>query len=253
MYPLSKVEEVKSLSKQGFNTSEISRMAGVSRAAIRSWLAGTIPGEGMRNRSTKPYCRICAPEEDPFPKLTDSAYAYLLGMYLGDGCLSDGARGVKRLRIALDTQYSVIIEECVAATSLVMPRNTVAVIRCPGNVVNVSAWSKHWPCLFPQHGRGKKHERPIVLEPWQREILDIWPWRFLRGLIHSDGSRFANPSVHAHKTYWYSRYAFSNQSGDILDLFMEYCEKARPCKRWEISVAKRDSVALMDKHIGPKR
>ena len=37
-----------------------------------------------------------------------------------------------------------------------------------------AAWSstcrwKHWPCLFPQHGPGRKHERPIVLEDWQRD------------------------------------------------------------------------------------
>jgi hypothetical protein len=25
---------------------------------------------------------------------------------------------------------------------------------------------------FPQHGPGRKHERPIVLEPWQLEIVD---------------------------------------------------------------------------------
>ena len=36
----------------------------------------------------------------------------------------------------------------------------------------VSAYSKHWPCLFPQHGPGKKHERKIELTPWQQELVD---------------------------------------------------------------------------------
>jgi len=39
--------------------------------------------------------------------------------------------------------------------------------------------------------------------------------------------------------------------------FCEYCDKVgvewRPTNRWNISVARRDSVALMDRHIGPKR
>ncbi|MFI9836970.1 helix-turn-helix domain-containing protein [Nonomuraea sp. NPDC051941] len=48
------------------------------------------------------------------------------------------------------------------------------------------------PHLFPQHGPGKKHERPIVLEPWQREIVSAHPGRFVRGLIHSDGWRGTN-------------------------------------------------------------
>ena len=38
-------------------------------------------------------------------------------------------------------------------------------------VVSTVAW-QHWPCLFPQHGPGRKHERPIVLEHWQRVIVD---------------------------------------------------------------------------------
>jgi hypothetical protein len=178
-------------------------------------------------------------------------------MYLGDGCVSDHRRGVKHLRISLDTAYPVVIDECVSAVSLVAPKNSVSIVPRKGNVVDVSAFSKHWPCVLPQHGPGKKHERPIVLEDWQRKILDCWPWRFLRGLIHSDGSRFLNPAVHPHKTYWYSRYLFSNDSKDILGLFVEYCDKvgveSRYSKTCEVSVSKRASVALMDRHIGPKR
>ncbi len=46
--------------------------------------------------------------------------------------------------------------------------------------------------MFPQDGPGKKHERPIALEPWQQEIVDAHPWEFIRGLIHSDGCRITN-------------------------------------------------------------
>ncbi len=257
MYPLSKVELVRELGAQGLNISEIARAVGVARSTVRWWLADNTPGERMRARSLKSWCRRCAPGEDPFPHLVDSAYAYLLGMYLGDGCLSDHRRGVKRLRVSLDTAYPMIIEECASAVSLVVPRNKVSLVSCPGNCVVVSSWSKHWPCHIPQHAPGRKHDRTIELESWQREILDRWPWRFLRGLIHSDGSRFKNPAIHPKKTYWYPRYLFSNESDDIRALFVEYCEKVgvgcRASKHNEISVAKRTSVALMDRHIGPKR
>jgi hypothetical protein len=101
------------------------------------------------------------------------------------------------------------------------------------------------------------HERRIRLEGWQREILDAHPWRFLRGLIHSDGCRFMNPSVHPTKTYWYTRYLFTNHSADIRALFCEYCDKVgvewRQMDRWNVSVSRRKSVALMDRYIGPKR
>jgi hypothetical protein len=41
----------------------------------------------------------------------DHAYAYLLGLYLGDGCLLKTHReGVMRLNITLDSRYTEIIE-----------------------------------------------------------------------------------------------------------------------------------------------
>ena len=63
---------------------------------------------------------------------------------------------------------------------------------CAGVVVVQRSRWKHWPCLFPQHGPGRKHERPIVLEDWQRTIVEAHPGPFLRGLFHSDGCRAKN-------------------------------------------------------------
>jgi hypothetical protein len=46
----------------------------------------------------------------------------------------------------------------------------------PGeNCPEVSLYSKHWPCYFPQHGKGLKHLRRIALAPWQRAIVDREP------------------------------------------------------------------------------
>ena len=70
----------------------------------------------------------------------------------------------------------------------VHPGRRVFRVKAPGCVVVQSSW-KHWPCLFPQHGPGRKHERPIVLEDWQRMIVESHPAAFLRGLFHSDGCR----------------------------------------------------------------
>jgi hypothetical protein len=75
-------------------------------------------------------------------------------------------------------------------------------------------------------------------------------------LIHSDGCRFTNPVRHPKKTYRYTRYTFCNHSDDIRGLFCEACDMVgvewRRMNRWNISVARRDSVALMDRYIGPK-
>jgi hypothetical protein len=56
----------------------------------------------------------------------------------------------------------------------------------------VASYSKHWICLFPQHGPGRKHERKIELTAWQQELIDRDPRPLLEGLIHSDGCRVNN-------------------------------------------------------------
>mgnify|MGYP002336194323 CR=1 FL=1 len=108
-------------------------------------------------------------------------------MYLGDGCISPHRRGVFHLRITLDTRYPEIIEECREAVASVIRKwpGLTAKAGC----VDVSSWSKQWPCLLPQHGPGRKHERPIQLVDWQQAIVDEHPGWLLRGLIHSDGWR----------------------------------------------------------------
>jgi hypothetical protein len=181
-----------------------------------------------------------------------------LGLYLGDGTVSDHPRGVCRLRVSLDRAYPAIVAECCAVITIEVPNNVVYVIRHRDTRMDEpSAYSRHWPCLLPQHGPDLKHRRRIELEPWQREIIDRIPWRFLRGLIQSDGCRSTNTIKHPNKTYAYPRYQFSNRSDDIRGLFCEYCDEVgvewRRMNRWSISVARRDSVALMDRYIGPKR
>jgi hypothetical protein len=134
--------------------------------------------------------------------MTVSAYTYLLGLYLGDGYLTAHRRNVYRLHIIQFSGYPRLIEECVAAVNLVMPGNSVSVrAHNDARAVDIGAYSKHWPCLFPQHGPGRKHDREIRLADWQRAIADRYPGRLLRGLIHSDGCRGTNTIRHPKKTY----------------------------------------------------
>lgn len=177
-------------------------------------------------------------------------YAYLLGLYLGDGCLTLTVRGVYKLRIACCSAYPDLLDECVLAMQEVLPNKVGRVERIGCHEVYSN--SKHWICMFPQHGPGRKHERPIVLADWQQRIVDRYPAPFLRGLIHSDGCRVLN---------WvngtpYSRYHFSNASDDIRALFGRACDRLgvdwRPHNARNLSVARRASVELLDQFIGPK-
>ncbi len=125
-----------------------------------------------------------------------------------------------------------------------------------GNAWEVSIFSKTLPCFFPQHGPGRKHDRLIWLAPWQQRAVERDPQLFLRGLIHSDGCRFMNRIRHGSKVYKYPRYNFTNRSADIRQIFCEGCDllgiEWRVMNAWNISVAKRASVARLDDFIGPK-
>ena len=97
------------------------------------------------------------------------------------------------LRIYSCSDYHAIVDETIEAVEGVRAaRPGLARKKGTDHMVVVQSYWMHWPCLFPQHGPGRKHERPIVLEQWQQEIVDVHPWALIRGLIHSDGCRALN-------------------------------------------------------------
>jgi len=132
-------------------------------------------------------------------------------------------------------------------------------VPAPGVVV-VQAYWKHWPCLFPQHRPGRKHERPIILEPWQQAIVRAQPEALLRGLFRSDGCRITNWTVRplkaGPKRYEYPRYMFSNESADIIGICTAALDQLEISwtlpRRNLLSVARKDAVARLDTFIGPK-
>ena len=122
----------------------------------------------------------------------------------------------------------------------------------PRSNVELSVYSKALPCLFPQHGPGRKHERPIVLEAWQRELVTRHPEHLLRGLIHSDGCRFTNTG----RGWRHPRYSFSNRSAGIRAVFCEACDLVGV--HWTtagrtVYLSRVRDVARLDEFIGPKR
>lgn len=247
---------VRNLLAEGLTDCAIARHTGVPRTTVRDWRVGRAQAFAPREHHS---CARCGhPEHDP-ALLPISDYAYLLGMYLGDGCISSGPRGVAHLRIALDTSYPKIVQSCADSVAAVMPRSRVHLIWVRGGgCVNVSAHSKAWPCLFPQHGAGPKHRRPIRLARWQQEqaIATNQPRALLQGLIHSDGSRAMNRVKRAGIWYAFLRYQFTNYSEDIRRIFCDACDVLGV--HWTLAsghnvcVARRADVAFLDTFIGPK-
>jgi hypothetical protein len=189
------------------------------------------------------------------------SYVYLLGLYLGDGHIARPQR-TEQLRIFLNASYPEIVTDAAAAMQLTLPDGRVHVRPSKrSHMRTIESASTRWPLLFPQYGRGRKHERPIRLQTWQQDLVDTFPQELLRGLIHSDGCRTVNrftttlPSGRVAE-YAYPRYFFTNMSADIRELFCRTCEALGI--RWtqsnhrNISVSHRRSVAALDAFVGPK-
>lgn len=183
--------------------------------------------------------------------LPTAPYAYLLGMYLGDGCISRSTRCFI-LRITCDKRYPTIIRRCQDAIDALFPKQRAGVYWRPTGCADVYLCSKHWPCLFPQHGPGRKHLRRIALEGWQQAIVDRETEEFVLGLIHSDGCRVVANDRGVRSV----RYHFSNRSEDIIGLFTGALDALdipwRRSNAHTVSIYRKAATARLDEFIGPK-
>jgi hypothetical protein len=237
-------DEALRLVAAGLNDCEIARRLDVPRTTIRDWRK---PRYVPRRSSHCPRCGrpsrhiVIAPE----------IYAELLGLYLGDGHITALAR-TQRLRLFLDAKYPTVVHDSEMILRQLVPANRVGrVVAEEGRMVVLSAYSSHLTCLFPQHGPGKKHRRRMLLEPWQRALVDAAPWAFLRGCIRSDGCVFINRTGR----YEYLSYDFKNLSADILVLFVGVCESVGLSPRRyarHVRLNRRADVALLVEHVGLK-
>ena len=239
------VSTVLSLVAKGLNDGQIARAAGIPRRTVLDWRQGRLP-----KRAKRSHCDLCLGKN---PRLPERDYSYLLGLYLGDGCISESPRSY-RIRITLDAAYPGIVDACASALEAILPEKRAwRGKRRNSRCVDVAMYWNHWPCLIPQYGSGRKHLRRIALVPWQERIIEREREAFIRGLIHSDGCRIvANdrgvPSV---------RYHFSNRSEDIKKLFCDSLDAlginwTRPCGR-QIAIYRQRSVEILDTFVGPKR
>jgi hypothetical protein len=186
-------------------------------------------------------------------RFSSETYAELLGLYLGDGCISQLGRTYS-LRISLDARYPVIVSDALALLRECFPAAAVSRVDADaGSTVVVKVYCTHLPCLFPQHGPGKKHERRVSLEGWQLAHVQAAPFALLRGLIRSDGCFFVNRTGR----YRYLSVDFTNRSSDIRALFAMACELTEIDYRaydayGRFRIYRRDSVERLVARVGLK-
>jgi hypothetical protein len=252
VHPRATVAEALRLAAAGWRPSTIAHRLGLPQETVAHWCRGDRRGPDTEKRAAR--CARC----DGIP-LDETEYSYLLGAYLGDGHITIGRREVASLSVYCADAWPGVATEVREALHAVMPSSSVCAVARIG-CQEIKSYSTHWPCLFPQHGPGTKHTRPIPLESWQQEIVEHHSGRLLRGLFHSDGCRITNwaqrQTPSGPKRYEYPRYLFSNKSTDILGICADALDRldiAHRRPRWDmISVARREAVMRLDEVVGPK-
>jgi hypothetical protein len=243
----------------GVLPAHAARQLGIPQSTVAHWVDPIRAATYERQRAKAwriEQCCVCSPSTAPaLPRL---AYALLLGHYLGDGHITPQRKETWALSVFCSDTWPGVMDEVEWAMHEVLGRKPARVQRA--GCTEVKALNPHLLCLFPQHGPGRKHDRRIVLERWQQEIAQTIPGQLLRGLFHSDGWRGENVAV-KHKgdeivRYRYSRYQFSNRSDDIRQICTDALDVLgiawRRTNRYDIAVSRREAVAALDQHVGPK-
>lgn len=203
-------KEALSLFAENNNASQTASKLLIPRHTVRAWVAGGV----TRDEDSK--IATISPLE--FNLEQKKAYSYILGLYLGDGCISKTHKeNVFRMRIILDTVYLTLNKYAIKNLQTIFPNNKVTITKVLNqNCVTLSVYSSLLPEVFPHTGLGMKHLRKIELTDWQKEI--IIPKNIIQGLFHSDGSYYLTENR-------YDTFAFTNMSYDIKTIYDTYLNK----------------------------
>ncbi len=112
--------------------------------------------------------------------------AYIIGVALGDGNLSNSNKRAIRLRISCDKKYPMLIEHVKNSLSLLLPQNKISSINRK-NCVDIRSYSNHWEKLLWKWEKGSKDKQNVSVPSWIKEDTKLSK-ECLRGLFQTDGS-----------------------------------------------------------------
>ncbi len=127
----------------------------------------------------------------PKPLPQDRALlAYVVGVAIGDGNLSNPNGRATKLRITCDARYPKLADKIKEALQRLLPYNKVSVVQKRGNCFDIVCHSNHWEFLLGWRvGKGSKIEQEVTVPAWIKEN-DEYRILCLRGLIETDGCTY---------------------------------------------------------------
>ncbi len=123
------------------------------------------------------------------PKLNSdkNLQAYVIGLALGDGNLSNPNNRAVRLRITCDKKYPLLIDRICDSLAKLLPENKISYFD-KGNCIDISAYSKHFEKLLGWKAKGGlKFIQKFSIPKWIKQNSSF-AIECLRGLLETDGS-----------------------------------------------------------------
>jgi len=127
-------------------------------------------------------------------KLDKKNLAYVIGVALGDGGLSNPNGRAVRLRISCDTKYPAIIHNITSAIKKFMPTNKVSKANRRARCVDISCYSNKWEGILGWKAKGGSKEKQRVKIPDWIKNNKTYSKHCLRGLFETDGSVYTDRS-----------------------------------------------------------
>ncbi|MBI2631180.1 hypothetical protein HYW73_03150 [Candidatus Nomurabacteria bacterium] len=117
--------------------------------------------------------------------------AYITGIALGDGNLSNPNGRAVRLRITCDKKYPLVIKAIEKNLKIIFPENKVSNIN-KGNAIDISVYSNELENLLGWKAKnGSKIIQKISVPVWIKDDI-IYTKECLRGLFQTDGSLYSD-------------------------------------------------------------
>lgn len=117
-----------------------------------------------------------------------SDFAYIIGIAIGDGNISNPNGRAYRLRISCDAKYPKIIENVKSSLQKVFPKNKISIIPKKKTSFDISVYNKNINSIFGwKLENGKKYQQKIIIPDWINTDINFIK-SFIKGLFESDGS-----------------------------------------------------------------
>lgn len=129
------------------------------------------------------------PRHLPYNNKNKKAIAYIIGIALGDGNLSNSNGRAVRLRITCDKKYPLLIKNITKSLEIIFTNNKVSIVDRE-NAIDISVYSNDLEKILGWKAKGgSKIFQKISVPIWVKQNFS-YKKECLRGLFQTDGSLY---------------------------------------------------------------